>query len=268
MGSEVLSPQEINELHRAALRRELENPQPALAIGGAMCWAYDLDEAIPVLRRSQIEYELGLARRTDSVEAIRETAIPVLAAVHEKLAHFAGTDLPVFDRLTPWRLQAMAKVVLLDRLGEAPAVRAVQREAAGERPLTICFGHTARLAYEAMAGVKGLPTREVRARARGAAVARDLRLPAEFYSHGDGCGRVHPESQSPHRLFKLYCARCAKLAGNRQRDVERRAWADLEGRSIGKGTHECPCGKRFQSTRTGQFRCPDCRQLHRQRRPS
>jgi hypothetical protein len=263
VSSEVQSPQQIRAARVVALELELARPELMLLVGGAMRWDYEIDGPIVVLRRSDLEWELGRPEPTHSKREVIDAAFHIFEAVQSRLQGFAGVDFPVPGRRDPWLLQVLAKRALRDWL-EVHEVRSVQRRTAGQYPLTICFGQSGRLAYEAAAGVKGLPAREVRELARGAASTQDLRLPGESCSHGDGCGRTHPESHSPHRLFKLYCDRCSKLAGNRQREVERRAWADLHGRSTGKGTHECSCGRTFESTRTGQFRCPDCARRHRE----
>jgi hypothetical protein len=175
-----------------------------------------------------------------------------------------------FDGAVPghthlWRLQTMAKRALLSVVGSASAVRAVQEEAAGRRPLTLCIGHFQRHALEAAVGMKLLPASELRVRAWELIEQDKLGpLPGESWSGGDGCARAHLESASRTRLFKCYCNSCAKGSGNRQRALERRFWALAEGRRGGRGSDYCSaCGAEFTSTRPDQVRCEDCRRGHR-----
>lgn len=266
MSSEVQSAYEIREMEIRLLQLELERPLSPLAIGGSMCWSYEIADAIVVLRRSQLEGQLGLVERRHSIDEVVEAARVVFAAVEDRLWIFFEADRPVHARTEPWRLQTLAKYALLERVGLVREVRAVQREAAGDAPLTVCFGRSQRSAYEVVVGAKGLPAAKLQRKARELAAARETALPGHSYSRGDGCGRAHFESTSPYRLLTRYCSRCAKQAGNRQRAIERRYWAEADGHAGGRGTDECTsCREKFESTRPNQRRCPKCRESHRPR---
>lgn len=232
---EVQSANESRDLEITVLELELKRPLPAVAVGGAMCWTYDIADAVVALRRSELEARLGRVNRMQSVKEITQAARTVFTAVEDRLRIFAAAAHPVHAPLDPWRLQTMAKCVLRDRLGSVHLVRDVQREAAGDEPLTP-FGRPQRSAYEVAAGAKGLSSTELRRRAQQVAAERNLGPPGLSYSHGDGCGRTHFESQSPYKLFTVYCPRCRKMGGNRQRAVERRLWARAEGRSGGEAS--------------------------------
>lgn len=262
--SEVQSAQQIRELESTLLQLELDHPVAPLAIGGPMCWSYDIDDAITVLRRAILEARLGLLAG-QKLEQVKGAAHIVFAAVEDRLRPFAGADSAVPAHLYPWRLQTMAKVVLLDVLGKPSAVRAVQIHAAEGDPLTVCFGLSRRIAYQAPLRVKGLRAAELRNRARDALASQSIvRLPGVSYSHGDGCGRTHHESRSHSRLFKLYCERCTKHSSNRQKRLESEFWAEAQGRLGARGPAKCSvCDETFERTRPNQKRCLRCRRNHR-----
>jgi len=262
--SEVQSAQQIRELELTLLRIELEHPLAPLAIGGPMCWSYDIDDAISVLRRTELEARLGLVPG-HKLEHVESAAYTVFVAVEDRLRSFAGTDAQVPSYLYPWRLQTMAKLALRDVLGKNSAVRAVQIDAAGGKPLTVCFGLSQRAAYEAVLGLTGLPTAKLRQRTRDAIASQKIvRAPGISYSHGDGCGRTHHESRSHSRLFKRYCKHCTTGSSNRQKKLEREFWAEAHGKSRGGSPDTCSvCPETFERTRPNQKRCPRCQRNHR-----
>lgn len=260
LASEVQTAQQAQELFLELLRLELQRPTNPVAIGGSMCWAYPIEAEVAVLRRSQIEAQLHLRHQATGAETV-DAGRTIFAAVDDHLRG-CGFDLPVAWLIYVWRLQKMAKDALLDVLGQSSAVRAVQDSAAEGRPLTVCIGRGTRFAYEAALGLRGLSAKDLRARAADAIAAGELtRLPSVSRSHGDGCGRVHFESESPYHLFSLYCDRCASSSGNKQRTLERRFWAEKYGQLLGLA--HCPCGKKYIRSRTNQTRCPDCQRMHR-----
>jgi len=225
-----------------------------------MCWAYPIEAEVAVLRRSQIEAQLHLRHQATEAETV-DAGRTIFAAVEDHL-NGCGFEIPVAWLTYVWRLQKMAKDALLDVLGQSSAVRAVQDNAAEGRPLTVCIGRGTRFAYEAALGLRGLPIKDLRARAADAITAGKLmRLPSVSRSHGDGCGRVHLESESPYHLFSVYCDRCASSSGNKQRKLERRFWAEKYGKLLGPA--RCACGKQYTRSRTNQTRCPDCQRIHR-----
>jgi hypothetical protein len=267
--SEVQSAHEIERLERTLLALELRYPQAAAAIGGPIVWAHPIDTAVTILRRSEIEAMLGVAKRRHSIEETCAAGADVFAAVQSHIEPFEGLDFAVATHTYAWRLQTMAKRVLREVLGSVSETREIQAAAAGPRPLTVCFGRSSAVAYEAALGVRRTPASELQRMAReNIEEGRLLRLPGVRKSHGDGCHRAHPESKIPNRLFKAYCDGCATGSGNRQRALERAFHPG--GRYFENGdvkTH-CACGNEFVRTRSNQTRCPECRREHRVRRRS
>jgi hypothetical protein len=264
--AEVQTAQQIRELDLDLLERELHRPAEPLAIGGPMCSWYAIENPIAILRTTEVEALLAAYNRHDgsltySPDEIRNAAIAVFGVVEERLRPFRLADAPVHAHTYPWRLQAMAKNALADIEATNVAVRAIQDDATGGRPLTICVGRFHRHALEAPLGIKGVPAKELRARAIEAIRAGKLRrLPGISRSGGDGCARTHYESAEGEHLFKRYCDNCSKRAGNLQRALERNFWAIKDGRSGGRGTDSCSaCGESFDSTRPNQKRCPEHR---------
>jgi hypothetical protein len=253
---------ELVTLQRWQLERELEVPLEPQMIGGGMCSLYDIDDAIGVLRRTEIEARLGLPH-AHGVEEVTEAARVVFAAVEDRLTTFAEYDGRVPGHATLWRLQILAKKALYDVLGSVPGVRRVQVSVSHAWPLTVCFGLPRRLAYEAALGVRGLGAHDLRDRAEKEIEKQEhFRLPRVSWSHGDGCHKAHPESRSLHHLLKAYCESCAKTSGNKQRRLEATFWAEKNGRPY-RGTDYCSvCGTSFEKTRPDQQRCPECRRLH------
>lgn len=263
----------LRDAYIKLLENELEVPRDPALVGGSMCWwHHEIREPIIALRHTEIERILERKNHTYELADVKEAAWLVFEAVQDSLFAFEGTDHAVPDRVFLWRLQSLAKNTLLEFFGHNPSVRAIQVDAAGLTPLTVCFGHRERAAVEVVAGVRNLPgikrvpRKEIRARAwQSIARGELLILPGELYSFGDGCGRVHRESESPEKLFKRYCDRCATDSGNKQRKLERSFWTEKQARSDGRGLAECVCGEMFESTRANQKRCLDCRRAHRVR---
>ena len=74
--SEVQSAAEIAATTRWLLEHELDRPAEPAAIGGLMCWLYDIDEPVLILRRAQIESLLGRTHKYES-DKIKEAAVAV-----------------------------------------------------------------------------------------------------------------------------------------------------------------------------------------------
>lgn len=264
--SEVQSAHQTRAIALQLLEIELGQPTLAAAIGGPLVWDYDLEEAVHVLRTVEIEAALGAVHRA-AVSEITGSASLVFAAVQDHLRPLRGYPDPLL--VHSWRLQSLAKRALLDITGRSTAVRKLQAEAVEDEPLTVCFGRAYRTAFEAAIGLRGASASELSSAATALAANDRLpMLPRIWWSHGDGCGTVHCESTSTQRLLTIYCNRCAKLSGNKQRRVERFFWAQRHGAAGGLRNGMCGCGNGFERTRANQTRCPECRRQHRKRCPS
>jgi hypothetical protein len=266
-GLEVQSAQQLRELQQRLLQRELTQPFPPTAVGGPLCWLYDIGDALVLLRQTEIEAELGLKHARDPA-AVKRAASEVLCAVDDYLRPFETCADPVPSHLSVWRTQALAKRALLDVVGNTRAVRACQADVTTAPPLTVCIGRTHRQACQVALGLPKLrPAKEVRKLVQAALSNGELhKIPGITYSHGDGCARAHFESTATERLFKHNCDTCASDSGNRQRAVEQRFMLSGGSGSASEMKRLCGCGNSFEPTRNNQTRCEDCRQQHRVRR--
>jgi hypothetical protein len=185
----------------------------------------------------------------------------VLRAVNERLAPFAGSEWPVPEHVFCWRAQSLAKRELAKVLLSNAAVLRLHQTLTDAGPYTVCVGRFARsVRRSALDGNRIWQEAVERAKAESRPT---VTLPGWAPSHGDGCGRVHPESTAPHGLFACYCAGCSTRAGNKQRDGERRLLREAElGHPIWAGVCSA-CDEPFERTRPNQKRCVSCRAGHR-----
>lgn len=199
MTSEVQSAHEICDMELRLLELELERPLSPLAIGGSMCWSYEIDDAIVVLRRSQLEGQLDLMERRYSIGEAGDAARVVFAAVEDRLRIFAEADRPVHARTEPRRLQTLAKYALLERVGHTVTrtVTAAAGPTSSRARRTGCSRGTA----------PGAPSRLATASARsngGNWAEADGHAGGRGIDECTSCGELFESSRSNHRR----CPKC------------------------------------------------------------
>jgi hypothetical protein len=172
-------------------------------------------------------------------DAICTAAYERFHAIHKALIDIGeGEILPRKERRQAREAleQARAAVSSLE-------AKLLQIEAAGGRPLTVCFGRRIRRIEEMMQFV-------------GTDIAHT--------PFGDGCGVVFPDSVSASRpIFRRYCSRCREKPGGRIRsEILARSIAASEGRIAVAGGWRLSChgcGERFFTQTPQRRRCEHCR---------